>query len=209
MSRKGIRSALTALVCAVTVAAAARGAGERSYVIDSSRSGATIQVGKSGALSFAAGHSHEVVAPAITGTITVEVEDPALSNVHVIIDASTLRVTGKGEPAEDVPKVQAAMAGPQVLDGQRYPTIEFVSTSVAIKNQTEAMVDAIVTGHLTLHNVTRSISVPVTARMEGNTLTATGRFPVKQSEYGIKPISVGGVVSVKDTVNVSFTIVGR
>jgi polyisoprenoid-binding protein YceI len=66
-----------------------------------------------------------------------------------------------------------------------------------------------VTGQLTLHNVTRSIIVPVTVRLEGNTLIATGRFPVKQTEYGIRPVSVGGVVSVKDAVNVSFTIVGR
>jgi hypothetical protein len=49
----------------------------------------------------------------------------------------------------------------------------------------------------------------VAARMEGQTLIATGRFPVKQSDYGMKPVSVGGVVSVKDTVNVSFTIVGH
>jgi len=66
-----------------------------------------------------------------------------------------------------------------------------------------------VTGQLTLRNVTRSIAVPVTVRMEGNTLTATGRFPVKQTDYGIKPVSVAGLVSVKDTLNVSFTIVGR
>ena len=66
-----------------------------------------------------------------------------------------------------------------------------------------------VTGQLTLHDVTRSITVPVTVRREGNTLTATGRFPVKQTEYGMKPVSVGGVVSVKDAVNVSFTIAGR
>jgi polyisoprenoid-binding protein YceI len=71
------------------------------------------------------------------------------------------------------------------------------------------LADAAVTGQLTLHNVTRSITVPVTVRREGNALTATGRFPVKQTEYRIKPVSVGGVVSVKDAVDVSFPITGR
>ena len=44
---------------------------------------------------------------------------------------------------------------------------------------------------------------------DGDALTATGHFAVKQTEYGIKPVSVGGVVSVKDAVDVSFTIAGR
>src|ERR1700674_609253 len=101
------------------------------------------------------------------------------------------------------------MSGAQVLDVQRYPKITFASTSVAVKTQTAVTLDAMVTGQLTLHNVTRSISAPVTVRREGNTLTATGRFSVKQTEYGIKPVSVGGVVSVKDAVNVIFTIGGR
>ena len=168
-----------------------------------------IEVGKSGVFSFAAGHTHEVMAPAIAGTITVDTDDPARSNVRVTIDASALKVTGKGESSSDVPKVQETMLGAQVLDVQRYPKITFASTSVAVKTQTAATLDALVTGQLTLHNVTRSIVVPVTVRREGNTLTATGRFPVKQTEYGIKPVSVGGVVSVKDVVNVSFTIGGR
>jgi hypothetical protein len=50
---------------------------------------------------------------------------------------------------------------------------------------------------------------PVAARLEGQTLIATGRVALKQPDYGIKPVSVGGVVSVKDTVNISFDIVVR
>lgn len=207
MTRQG--AALTVLVVGVAVAAIVRGAGARSYTIDARRSSATIEVGKSGVLSFAAGHTHEVLAPAMTGTIAVDVNDPTHSSVRITIDASALKVTGKGESAGDVPKVQETMSGTQVLDVQRYPTITFASTSVAIKNHTGATLDAMVTGQLTIRSVARTISVPVSVRMEGNTLTATGRFPVTQTAYGMKPVSVGGVVSVKDTVNISFTIVGR
>jgi polyisoprenoid-binding protein YceI len=203
------RVALTCVVYGVAIAAMARGAGPRSYTIDPSRSRATIEVGKSGALSFAAGHTHEVIAPAISGTMMVDVDDPARSTVGITIDASTLKVSAKDESADDVPKVQETMSGTQVLDVQRYPKITFASTNVAIKNHTGAALDAMVTGELTLHSVARSITAPVSVRVEGNTLTATGRFPVKQTDYGIKPVSVGGVVSVKDIVNVSFTIVAR
>jgi polyisoprenoid-binding protein YceI len=193
----------------MAIAALVQGAPPRSYSIDASRSTATIEVGKSGMFSFAAGHTHEVVASGISGTITVDVDDPARSSAHVTIDASTLKVTGKGESADDVPKVQATMLSAQVLDVQRYPEITFAATGIAVKSNQRGAIDAVVTGQLTLHNVTHSIAVPVVARLEGQTLTATGRFPVKQTEYGMKPVSVGGVVSVKDTVNVSFTIVAR
>jgi polyisoprenoid-binding protein YceI len=202
-------SVLTVVLYGVAVAALVRGAPERSYAIDASQSTATIEVGKSGMFSFAAGHTHEVVASGISGTITVDIDDPARSTAHVTIDASTLKVTGKGESADDVPKVQATMLSAQVLDVQRYPQITFAATGIAVKNNQRGAIDAVVTGQLTLHNVTRSITVPVVARLEGQTLTATGRFPVKQTDYGMKPVSVGGVVSVKDTVNVSFTIVAR
>jgi polyisoprenoid-binding protein YceI len=203
------RAALTWVVSGFALVATVQGAAPRSYTIDSSRSRATIEVGKSGVFSFAAGHTHEVIASGIAGTITVDTEDPSRSSVRVTIDASALKVTGKGESPSDVPKVQDTMVSAQVLDVQRYPTITFASTSVAVKTQNATTLDVVVTGQLTLHNVTHSIVVPVTVRRDGNALTATGHFPIKQTEYAIKPVSVGGVVSVKDLVNVSFSIAGR
>jgi polyisoprenoid-binding protein YceI len=207
MTRQG--AGLTVLVVGVAVGAIVRGAAARPYTIDAHRSSATIEVGKSGVFSFAAGHTHEVLASAMTGTIALDVDDPAHSAVRVTIDASALKVTGQGESAGDVPKVQETMAGTQVLDVQRYPTIAFASTSVAFKAHTGGTLDVMVTGQLTIRGVAHEITVPVSVRLDGGTLTATGRFPVKQTEYGMKPVSVGGVVSVKDIVNISFTIVGH
>jgi polyisoprenoid-binding protein YceI len=110
------------------------GAPENSYRIDSARSTATIDVGKSGLLSFAGGHTHQVVASGISGTIALDVDDPSSSAVHVTIDASALKVSGKGEPPDDVPKVQETMMGPQVLDVQQYPAIAFESTGITMKD---------------------------------------------------------------------------
>ena len=203
------RTATVVLVLGVAAAAIARGAGGHTYTIDSGQSRATIEVGKSGAFSFAAGHTHEVIAQKVAGTMTVDMDEPTRSTVRVTIDASSLKVTGKGESANDVPKVQETMMGPQVLDAQRFPTITFASTGVAVKNHTGATLETIVSGRLTLHQVTKPIEVPVSVHVDGGSLSATGRFTVKQTDYGIKPVSVGGVVSVKDAVAVSFTIVGR
>jgi len=46
-------------------------------------------------------------------------------------------------------------------------------------------------------------------KLDGASLTATGKFAIKQTDFGIKPISVGGVVKVKDELTITFTISAR
>ena len=75
--------------------------------------------------------------------------------------ATPLRVAAAGEPPADVPKVQAAMLSDQVLDVDRYPDITFESTAVAVRSKQVDSSDLDVQGHLTVHGVTRSVSVPV------------------------------------------------
>ena len=181
----------------------------RMYAIDQAQSRATIAVGKSGVFSFAAGHTHEVAAPSIAGQMTVDPAEPARSTVRVTIDASALKVMDKDASPDDLRKIQDTMTSDHVLDVQRDPTIDFKSTRVSVKNSGPVDLDVVVAGLLTLHGVTRAISVPVTVHMGPNELTAAGRFSLKQTDYGIKPVSVGGVVSVKDAVDITFTIVGH
>ena len=118
-------------------------------------------------------------------------------------------MTGKGDPPKDVPDVQHAMASDKVLDVARYPKILFQGTSISVKSRTGTRVNLLVTGTLTLHNVKQPLSVPVEVELGAGSLTATGRFPVKQTDFGITPVSVGGVVAVKDAVDITFTIVAR
>jgi hypothetical protein len=59
---------------------------------------------------------------------------------------------------------------------------------------------------LTVRDAMQTVSVPVHVELKGDSLTATGRFAIKQSAFGIKPISVGGVVAVKDRLDVDFLI---
>lgn len=186
-----------AVVLVLSLAAAT---GPRTFVVDPARSHATINVGKSGAFSFA-GHTHEVDAPLKAGVVHFDPDMPSRSDVRLEFNAAALRVTGKGESADDVPKVQEAMVGEQVLDVKKFPTIVFESTSVSAKND--------VAGRLTLHGVTRPVSSAVAIKVDGRTLTATGRFTIRQTDFGIKPISVGGVVKVKDELAITFTIVSR
>src|SRR5512142_1420893 len=83
--------------------------------IDPAGSRVLIEVGKTGAFSFA-GHVHQVLAPAVGGRVMFEPTDWVHSAVSLKFDASALKVTGKGDPPADIPKVQQVMLGDEVLD---------------------------------------------------------------------------------------------
>jgi polyisoprenoid-binding protein YceI len=191
------------VLLALSLAAAA----PHTFVVDPARSRATIDVGKSGAFSFA-GHTHEVEAPLSRGVIHLDTDMPSRSDVRLEFNAAALRVTGKGESADDVPKVQQTMLGEQVLDAKTFPSITFESISVTGKGAPPAL-DLVVTGRLTIHGVTKTVTAPVSVKADGRSVTASGRFVIKQTEFGIKPVSVGGVVKVKDELAIAFSIAGE
>jgi polyisoprenoid-binding protein YceI len=189
------------------IGAPARAAGPRTFNVEPEQSRALIDVGKSGAFSFA-GHTHEVEAPVKSGVVHLDTDDPTHNNVRLEFNATAMRVTGKGESADDVPKVTETMLSEMVLDVKRYPAITFESTSITAKGSAAAL-DLSVTGRLTIRGRTQSVTAPVAVRLAGDRLTATGKFVVKQTDYGITPISVGGLVKVKNELNITFTIVAR
>ena len=177
--------------------------------IDSAKSHATIHVGKSGILSFAAGHTHEVDAPIAEGTVELDLKDLPRSRVRLTIKSPALEVLTANEPPDDVPKVQEAMQSDKVLSASRYPTIAFQSTLVTVTSRDGSSVEAAMTGRLTIRGVTRSLTTPVHLNITTDAVTATGKFTIKQTDYGIKPITIAGVVAVKDELDVSFTIVAH
>lgn len=176
------------------------------YRVDSAQSSATIHVGKAGAFSFVAGHTHEVKGPIESGSVDVDVEAPSRSRVSLVIAASDLKVSSEGEPRGDAPKVQETMDGEAVLDVAHHARITYESTSVTVQEHRGSRLDLVVAGQLTIRNVTQPVTVPVRVELADDRLTASGRFAVKQSAFGIKPISVAGVVSVKDTIDIEFSV---
>jgi polyisoprenoid-binding protein YceI len=166
-------------------------------------------VGKSGAFSFA-GHNHEVLAPAVTGRVTFDPSDWQRSAVVLQFDASALKVTGKGDPPADVPKVQAVMLSDAVLDVKRYPTVAFRSRRVSATPRTPTTVNLVIEGDVTLHGQTRPMTVRATAVLESDGMTVRGAFPLKQTEFGMQPVTAaGGTVRVKDEVQVEFQLKAR
>jgi len=195
------------IAAALAILPAVSHAAERVYVVDPGASSFQVAVGRAGLFSFA-GHNHEVLASGIEGQVVADPQDVARSSVTLRFPAAGLRVTGKGEPAEDVAKVQAKMEGPDVLDVARFGEIVFRSSGVEGR-EAGGVWNLRVTGALSLRGLTRALTLPLRVTLTDDRIEATGQLVLKQTDLGIQPVSVAGVVKVKDELGCDYKIVGR
>ena len=161
--------------------------------IDVDHSTITIHVGKTGLLS-AAGHEHWVNAPIARGFIRE-------SEPHVEFTVNTRAMTVKPDPKVDAATQEQIQKDMQetVLETGKFPRISFASLKVERAGEGWR-----VEGLLTLHGVSKTITLTVTK--DGNAYIS--RTTLKQTDYGIKPVSAGaGMVKVKDQVDLEFRIV--
>jgi polyisoprenoid-binding protein YceI len=183
------------------------GPGQVALTVDAANSQVVIQVGKAGLLGFA-GHAHEVAAEDVRGQVTFDPSDLSRAAVSLEFQAAALRVTGKGEPPEDVAEVQRVMLSDRVLDVKRFPTISFRSRRVTVAAQSTTTADLRVDGDLTLHGTMRPMTVRVSAALDAEgRLTARGSCSLLQSDFGIVPVTAaGGTVRVRDAIDVRFVV---
>ena len=60
---------------------------------------------------------------------------------------------------------------------------------------------------VSVHGVERTVDAPVELEMRAGSLVAKGRIALKQTDFGITPLSaLGGAIQVQDEVRVRFAI---
>jgi|SRR5579871_3381243 len=161
--------------------------------IDPQQSVMTVRVYRSGVFS-AFGHDHEIAAPIASGGVDVKAHQ-----VELRVAAKALRVSDTDASEKDRAEIQKTMQGPEVLDTERFPEIVFRSTSAEAAGTGAWKI----VGDLMLHGSVQPVTVEVT-ETAGH---YRGHTALKQSEFGIKPVKVGGgTVRVKDQVRIEFDI---
>ena len=125
-------------------------------------------------------------------TVDVTIADGVLQSAKVEADMTRLQ--------SDSAMRDRALSN-QALETSRFPTATFELTSpVELPDglaNGEAMTLSI-TGNLTLHGVTREITVPVEAQFVDNYLVAVGSIDIVFADYDIQPPRAASVVSVED-----------
>lgn len=177
------------------------------YQIDAAMSRLTVRVFPSGLLA-AMGHSP---------TIAVDEYSGEAGFVPGTLDQAFVRVTAQAESlvvADDISSKDKleieSKTKVEVLEIDRYPEITFESSSISSTKMSETSYGVNITGNLTLHGVTRSQRIICQVALNDETFRAFGEFSLRQTDYGIKLVSVaGGALKVKDDVKCSFDLVVR
>ncbi len=90
----------------------------------------------------------------------------------------------------------------KVLESDKYPDIKFESTSIRKTGDGVWLV----TGRLTLHGATNSI----TTEVHYTNAAYMGESSIKGTQFGIEPIRVaGGTVKVKDELKIDFVVFAK
>ena len=187
--------------------------GATVYEVSAKDSDIRILVYRAGTLARL-GHNHVMTAGALTGKVWI---NPALEKSglqlsfpveQMVVDDPAARKASGDDfppdiPAADRDGTRKNMLRPEVLDGEHFHNITLRSTKVS----GTASAPRILT-HVTIKDASRDVDVPAKVTVEGSKLTASGEFDLKQTDFGIKPFSIGlGTLSVKDELHVSFKIV--
>ncbi len=123
--------------------------------------------------------------------VAVDSANPDRSVVRITIDASSINTR--------VGMRDNHLRSPAFLDVAQFPTITFVSRSVQRTGDRAATL----VGDLTMHGVTKPVSVPVTSAFyDGARGRFRGTFTLSRKEFGVTGNS--GMNPIEDMVEVQF-----
>jgi len=191
-------------------------AGARVFEVVPAESLLQILVYRGGAMARL-GHNHVIASHQLSGSVYAT-EDPTATRFDIrfpvkdlTVDEPQLRTAAGADFAPGVPEnaragTHANMLSEELLDGEQYPEIRLRATDIrADGDHYDVGVEVTIKGQSHL------LRVPIVARWQPDgVLDATGEFPLKQSELGLKPFSVAmGTLVVLDQMQVRFRITAR
>jgi len=98
----------------------------------------------------------------------------------------------------------------KVLDVSHYPTAVYESKEIIVQKVADGRLNAGVNGELSFHGMTQPLTLQANVNVLGTLLRIGGDFTLRQSDYGIKPVSfAAGALRLKDELKFTFDLVAR
>lgn len=120
------------------------------------------------------------------------------------VETSRVNITIKtASLTADDPKLTEHLKTPDFFDVAKFPEATFVST--AIKPGGEKGASHTVTGNLTLHGVTKSVTFPATIAVAPDTATVNANFSINRKDFGINYAGAANNL-IRDDVVLTLTI---
>jgi polyisoprenoid-binding protein YceI len=192
----------------VAPASGAASLGAQRYRLDASQSKFIAHANAGGLLWFK-GHEHLVAVREFTGEAQLTPDSGTPAALEITAKAASMVETGSVFTAPQKEIIDKELRD-IVLQPAQYPDIIFRSTSVAGNSSGNNQYEVSIRGNLTLHGVTRQITIPARVTVNGNDLRAVGEFSIDRSDFKVKATSAEhGLVRVRDKVKFTFDIVGH
>jgi polyisoprenoid-binding protein YceI len=139
---------------------------------------------------------------AVTGTVTLaqSASGYSVTAASVTVDVSQLT----SDQSRRDQRIHS-----QGLESDRYPRATFQLTTPIALPATAAngqTINISATGALTLHGVTKTVTIPITGRLTGSKIELVGSITFPFSQFGMTPPSIGGFVSVQDNATMEFQL---
>ena len=177
------------------------------FVFDKTASRFTVQAFAAGLFS-AFGHSPTISIRDYEGGVEFIPQTYEKAFVRLVVKTETLEPIDEMK-REDRERMIGLMRN-EVLHVERFPSITYESTSVKVHRPADNVLQTSVEGDLTLHGVTRLHSFDARVADMGAMLRISGVFSLRQTDYGIKLVSIaGGALRLKDELKFTFDIVAR
>jgi polyisoprenoid-binding protein YceI len=177
------------------------------YRLDAARSKFVVRAFAGGALWFK-GHDHFVAAREFTGEARLTPGSVSPASLTLAVRAASLAET-RDVFTEQQKKIIDGELRDIVLEPDKYPEITFKSTDASAEVR-GGLFKVKLTGDLSLHGVTRRVSIPAEVTLDGQTLRARGEFDIKRSDFNVKATSAfHGTVRIRNRLKVIFDIVAE
>src|SRR5947208_8689242 len=152
------------------------------YRLDPSQSKFIVHADRGG-IGWFKGKSHFIAAQDFAGeaSLTTELLNPAA--LEITVKTGSLVETGAAFTEQQKGIIKKEL-DELVLETAKYPEIVFRSTKIAGKAAGGAF-DVIIEGNLTLHGVTKPITIPAHVSLTGDQMRATGEFKINRKNFGV------------------------
>lgn len=138
----------------------------------------------------------------VHGTVTIAASGStySVSAASIAVDVNTL-TSDRAQRDQRIRRMG--------LESDRYPTATFVlSTPIALPADAAngQVIHVSATGALTIHGVTKTVTLPIQARLTGSEVELVGSTTFPFSDFGMTPPSIGGFVTVQDNATMEFDL---
>ena len=192
---------------AASLEAAPQPLAEVRYRLNASRSTFIVHADRAG-LGWFKGRSHRIAAKDFTGEASLSLDSVNPASLSMDIRSASLVETSPIFTDKEKEIINGEINN-IVLETAKYPDITFKSSAIDGRLENGAY-KVVVRGDITMHGVTRSISIPATVTLNGDEFRAQGEFSLNRKKFGVNATEAfHGFVKVRHTLKFVFDIIGE